>query len=270
MQHADGQLIMVFVSSSGVRIHYEVEGRGPALVLHTGGGGDHRMWELAGYTRALEGYRKILIDQRGRGRSDRPADQESHRMECFVDDVNAVMDDAGVDSAGFWGYSDGSLVGMAFADAHPGRLKALVGTGGVPYLNLSELPKPVDRQAEIERIAGDGGVMASLKRFMERENDRFPDPIYKNVAETDPRMNALDDVAWMEWNGPRAVCQKLRIPVLLIAGEKEDLKGQTEKIAAEIPNGRVIRLAGMGHLGAFYRNDVALSHALPFLKEHLR
>jgi pimeloyl-ACP methyl ester carboxylesterase len=260
---------MVFVSSSGVRIHYEVEGHGPALLLHTGAGGDLRMWELAGYTRALEGFRKILIDQRGRGMSDRPADLEAHKIERFVDDINAVMVDAGIDSAGFWGYSDGILVGMAFEDAYPGRLRVMLGTGGVPYLNLSELPKPADRQAEINRIVREGGVMASLKRFMERENDRFPDPIYKNVSETDPRMNALDDMAWMEWNGPRAVCQKLRIPVLLLAGEKEDSKGQTEKIAAELPNGRVIRLKGMGHLGAFYRSDVALSHALPFLENNL-
>ncbi len=36
---------MAYVESEGVRIYYEARGKGPALVFHTGAGGDSRMWE---------------------------------------------------------------------------------------------------------------------------------------------------------------------------------------------------------------------------------
>jgi pimeloyl-ACP methyl ester carboxylesterase len=71
----------MFVTNDGVKIHYESEGEGPAILMHTGAGGDSRIWRDAGYVRGLVGFRKILMDQRGRGLSDRPNTIESHSIE---------------------------------------------------------------------------------------------------------------------------------------------------------------------------------------------
>jgi pimeloyl-ACP methyl ester carboxylesterase len=42
-----------FVSPDGVRLHYEIEGSGPPLVLHMGAGCDATMWREAGYLEPL-------------------------------------------------------------------------------------------------------------------------------------------------------------------------------------------------------------------------
>ncbi len=212
----------MFVTSGGVRIHYESEGKGPAVIMHTGAGGDLRMWQDAGYVEGLPGYRKLLVDQRGRGRSDRPSTVESHRLELYVKDICSIMDDAGVESAAFLGYSDGAVVGIAFGAANPKRIQALVGIGSLPYANLSDLPKPADPEEEIQRVVSEGGVRSSYAGFMERDHDKFPDPIHRNVMETDPLMNALDDVAWLEWKGPLDAYPAFPAPVLMVAGELED------------------------------------------------
>jgi len=260
----------MFVTNSGVSIHYEVEGDGPPVMLHTGAGGDLRIWRDAGYVSGLTGFRKILIDQRGRGLSDRPSTVESHRMEWFVSDVRAVLDDVGVESTGFFGYSNGAIVGVAFGSAHPERLKALVGIGSLPFLNFTDLPKPADPEAEIKRMVAAGGVKVDVAGFMERDKDRFPEGIEKNVLEGDPLMYALDDITWNEWRGPLDVYSTLRAPVLIVAGEREDLKRQTEKSIARLSEGRLVRIPGIGHLSAFYRSDLILPHVLPFLNEKLR
>jgi pimeloyl-ACP methyl ester carboxylesterase len=252
-------------SKDGFKIYYEIEGSGPTIMFQTGAGGDIRMWKDAGYIAGLIGFRKILIDQRGRGKSDRPSTVESHRLENYVSDVLAVLDDAGVESTAFWGYSDGAIVGVDLATSNPERIRAFLGTGSLPYLNLSDLPKPANQEAEIRKIVEAGGVRASLSAFMEREKDRFPDAIHKNVLETDPMMNALDDIAWLDWRGPLDAYPKLSAPTLIIAGELEDSKRQTEKSIALIPKGKLIRLPKMGHLSAFYRSDVVLPYVLPFL-----
>lgn len=260
----------MFVTDGGVKIHYESEGTGLAVILHTGAGGDLRIWREAGYVAGLHGFRRILIDQRGRGMSDRPSSIESHRMEWFVSDICAVLDDAGVEAAAFWGYSNGAVVGVAFGSAHPTRLKALVGTGSLPYQNFTGLPKPADSKAEIERMVAAGGVRVDLTLHMERSKDRFPEAIQRNVLEGDPLMYALDDLAWNDWHGPLEAYPTLRAPVLMVAGELEDSKRQTERSIEKIPNGRLVRLPGIGHLSAFYRSDLVLPYVLPFLQETLR
>jgi len=54
------------MTNGGVRIRYEVEGTRPAVMMHTGSGGDSRIWRYAGYATGMPGYRKILVDQKSK------------------------------------------------------------------------------------------------------------------------------------------------------------------------------------------------------------
>jgi pimeloyl-ACP methyl ester carboxylesterase len=258
------------VRNGSVSIHYEVEGRGPPLVLHTGAGGDLRIWRYAGYTAALPDYRLILVDQRGRGSSDRPDSVEEHRMERYVSDVVAVLDDTGEESAGFWGYSNGFLVGVAFGAAHPGRLRALVGTGAVPAEDLADRSPITDPEAFVAAEVAGGGIRVQVGHFMHVEHDRFPEDIERNVLEADPRMGALRRVAWRSWRGPRSALARVAAPILVLQGAKEDTEGETERALATAARAQLVTLEGQGHLGAFYRKNVTLPYVLPFLRQHLR
>lgn len=261
---------MPFVENGPVRLHYEIAGQGPTVLLQTGAGGDLRMWREAGYLAGLSDFRLVLLDQRGRGRSSRPDDLTSHRMESFVSDIVCLLDEIGEDSVGFWGYSSGALVGIAFGADHPTRLRALVGTGSFPFMDLTEQAPLADAEGEIRRLVSLGGVAHELEGFMQRTGEQFPEKIDQNVRETEARMYALDEVAWRSWRGPRSAYPTFPAPVLAIGGEKEDAGRQTERSMAAVPSGEVVRLAGVGHLGAFYRSDLALPHAVPFLRRTLR
>lgn len=258
---------MPFVDNGGVRIHYEVEGFGPSIVLHTGAGGDLRIWRDAGYVAGLSGFRVILVDQRGRGKSDRPKEVEKHRLELFIEDVRAVLDATETSSAAFWGYSNGVLVGIGLGAAHPDRVWALVGIGGMRYRDLTEIPR-VNPEEEIAKDVAQGGVRAEVDARMKAENDRVPEPIDRNVREGDPLMHALDGVAWLDWRGPKSVFPQLRAPFLMLTGEREDPSHVTEETMSHVPNGRCVRVPGAGHLSAFHRSDLTLPIALPFLREH--
>ncbi len=257
------------IKSAGVEIHYEVRGEGPAILFHTGAGGDCRMWELAGYVDALPGFRKILMDQRGRGRSGRPRDVEAHRMEHCVSDVAAVLDDAGEESAAFWGYSNGIFVGLAFGAAHPGRLRALLGIGTLPDYDICDLPPIEDPQALIQECVAKGGVSQDVDAFMKQDGERFPDAIDRNVRESDPVMYALGRIARRSWKGPKSLYATFAPPALVLTGEKETDEGKTEESIRAMPLGRVVRIAGAGHLASFHRSDLTIGHALPFLRRHL-
>jgi pimeloyl-ACP methyl ester carboxylesterase len=225
------------------------------------------MWQLAGYVDAMPGFRKILMDQRGRGRSSRPTEVEDHRMDQCQSDVARVLDHAGQETAAFWGYSNGIFVGLAFGASHPNRLTALVGTGTLALYDLCELPPIEDPEALVEECIAKGGVAQDVDAFMKQDHEQFPAPIDKNVREGDPKMYALGRIARRSWHGPGSLYATFATPTLILTGEREDDAGDTERAVAAMPNARLARLSGLGHLASFYRSDVALRYVLPFLRE---
>ncbi len=67
---------MPYADHQGIRIHYQVEGEGPPLVLQHGFTQSIQDWYRAGYVDALKpAYQLILIDARGHGGSEKLYDR---------------------------------------------------------------------------------------------------------------------------------------------------------------------------------------------------
>ncbi len=114
-------------SNDGVKIHYEVEGDGPPLLLQHGFSGSLLGWRDAGYVDALRSsYRLMLVDGRGHGQSDKPHDVESYAPQRRVDDVLAVLNAEGVERSSYWGYSMGGRMGYGMLSLAADRLNAAV------------------------------------------------------------------------------------------------------------------------------------------------
>jgi pimeloyl-ACP methyl ester carboxylesterase len=256
---------MPYVNRAGTRLYYEAAGAGPAVLLHTGGGGDGRMWELAGYTRALAGYRILLMDHRGHGRSDCPAGLPAHRMSEYVADVLAVLDDADVDRAALVGYSAGATVAYAVASRHPGRVGAVAGIGAVGAPDEDG----GDVAAQVAAIRADG-MRAAMERIAAEEPQRPPDWLIDNLAGTDAEMFALLVQAWAIEPGSWADFPAIQAPVMVICGENEEPQAATHaRLAAQrLPHGSVAVLAGLSHLQAFWRTDLSCPPLTGFLSEH--
>jgi len=118
---------MPYVQNDQIRIHYHVEGRGPALVLQHGLLGSLEDWHSFGYVTGLEdSYRLILIDQRGHGHSDKPYDSASYSLEQNTADVIAVLDDLKIPRASYFGYSMGGWIGFGVAKYASERFDSII------------------------------------------------------------------------------------------------------------------------------------------------
>src|SRR6516164_6548277 len=125
---------MPYARNGSVRIHYEVEGEGPALVLQHGFSESVTDWYESGYVSALKtDYRLILIDARGHGASEKPHDPDAYVLNRRVGDVVAVLDALEIAQALFWGYSMGGWIGFGIAKYAKERVRALVIGGQHPY-----------------------------------------------------------------------------------------------------------------------------------------
>src|SRR5438094_3766466 len=108
--------------SAEPRLHVEVEGSGPVVVLAHGFGGSAR--NFLSQARALrDRYRIVRFDARGHARSEAPAEASAYTPEAFVADFGRVLDQVGARAAVVGGLSMGAGTALSFALAHPERVE---------------------------------------------------------------------------------------------------------------------------------------------------
>jgi len=75
---------------------------------------------------AEQGYRVVLLDLLGHGRSDKPTHASEYRIDSYADQVVALLDHLGVEKAVLGGLSLGANVSLFAATHYPERVRALV------------------------------------------------------------------------------------------------------------------------------------------------
>jgi class 3 adenylate cyclase/dienelactone hydrolase len=143
-----------YAQSGDVSIAYQVVGDGPIDLVFVAGAITNLevLWEDPDYRRFCERLgafsRLLLFDKRGMGLSDRV---RVGTLEERMDDVRAVMDAAGSESAALMGVSEGGPLSMLFAAAHPERTRALILCGAeVKEERTDDWPWGESTRAEFE------------------------------------------------------------------------------------------------------------------------
>ena len=187
----------------------------PVLFLHGGPGGGITTHCRRFFDPTF--YRAILFDQRGSGKSKPYASIEDNTTAHLVDDIEQLRRMLGIDSWIVFGGSWGSTLAMAYAIAHPDRVRALVLRGVF-----------LARQYEIEWLYGTNGAARlfpkAYKRFLSilsaKEQLRPLRSYYQRLTEG-PEHTQL--IAAREWDIWETSISQL-IPTALPEDTYEDLE----------------------------------------------
>ena len=156
----------------GARLHYEVRGaadfaarRGGPLVVVIGS--PMASAEFAPLADVLAGdHTVVTFDPRGYANS--PVDDSAAQsaVEQRADDVTAILDDLGAESADVFGSSGGAVTGLALVARHPGRVRTLVAhEPPLPELLPDAAEQRVNTEAIIDTFHRDG-FEAAWMHFM--------------------------------------------------------------------------------------------------------
>ncbi|MFC4015708.1 alpha/beta fold hydrolase [Nonomuraea purpurea] len=148
----------------GVRLRYEVRGTGPLLLVM---GSPMAAADFAPVAEELAGDHTVVThDPRGISGSVLDDPDQDSTPELRADDVAAILDALGAESADVFGSSGGAVTCLALAVRHPNRVRTVV-AHEPPCLEL--LPDAAEQRAAtddmIETFHRDG-LWAAFEKFM--------------------------------------------------------------------------------------------------------
>jgi len=129
------------IETNGVQLHTVEAGESgaPVVVLAHGFPELAYSWRHQIPALAAAGYHVLAPDQRGYGRSTRPADIAAYNVGDLSADLIGLLDDVGADKAVFVGHDWGAQVAWGSAQLHPDRVAAVVGLS-VPPVPRAQVP----------------------------------------------------------------------------------------------------------------------------------
>ncbi len=237
-----------YVEHAGARIWYAAYGSGTPVILLHGGMGNSGNWGYQVPALLKSGYRAVLIDSRGHGRSTR--DSQPYSYELMASDVSAVMDTLHLGKAGLVGWSDGACTALILADQVPARV------AGVFFFACNMDPSGT-KEFEFSPIIGRclsrhkkdyGHLSATPNQF-----DEFSEAIGL-MQRTQPNYSAND-------------LAKISVPVAIAHSEHDEFikREHAEYLAQNIPNAEFIYLPGVSHFAPLQRPEQFNSAMLTFL-----
>jgi 3-oxoadipate enol-lactonase len=249
----------------GAKLHYDVAGTGPPLVLLHGGLWDGRLWDDQ-MEAFVARFRTVRPDFRGFGRSD-PAEREFN----LTEDLVTVLDEEGIDRAAVVGLSLGGYVALDIALARPDRVTrlVLVGAGVTGFDDWSDR---IQRHREQTDAAVKGGDLAEAMELdlglwcPLRSGD---DERQRRIARENlnaPLAEELADVFEQEAIGRLG---EIRVPTLVLVGDRDvpEMLQLAEILTTGIPGARKVVLEDADHIPNVRKPKEFNELVLGFLEE---
>ncbi|MGE3643184.1 MAG: alpha/beta fold hydrolase [Beijerinckiaceae bacterium] len=236
---------MPWSNRNGLRIHYEVHGDGPPLVLVHANPFDRRLWTYQ-VSRFSPFFRVIAVDLRGYGLSDKP--DAPFTLRDMANDVLGVCADEGIDKAIFAGVSVGSGIALLIGTEEPEKAQAVVLVGG-------SSSGPRDVESIVKGFEGKelGAYLMELMRgyvapgFADTAIGQW---LLKLFVEDAHNLNARCIANIFRARGSydmTEACKTMRVPALVINGEYDQSLEAGKKTASLIPGGEHFVLKNTGH-----------------------
>lgn len=226
-----------YVEHDGARIWYAAYGSGAPVVMLHGGLGHSGNWGYQVPALIKSGYRAVLIDSRGHGRSTR--DSRPFSYELMASDVLAVMDALHLERAAIVGWSDGACIALILAMKAPTRVAGVFFFGcNMDPSGVKEITKPnpiLDRC--LGRHAKDYARLSAT-----------PDQFKAFVGAVDLMMKTQPNYSAHD-------LAEVDVPVAIVQSEHDEFikPEHAEYLARSIPGAEFILLPDVSHFAPLQR-----------------
>lgn len=229
-----------------VRPTAAAEDSSPLVLLHSLGT-DHSSWELC--LPALAGRRIIAPDSAGHGGSD-AGSRGSMSAAGWVDDLDRLLTDLSLPPVVLVGVSMGGMQAIAYAAAHPDRVRALVVADSFARLDRDVAQGKIEQQRQ---AVADGTMAEVADQYLA---STFAQPYPEGAELVRSALASLrpdDYLAAVETTFGIDIAHllpRVAAPALVLWGDRDAKAPRvlSERIAAGIPHARLRVVPDAGHL----------------------
>jgi pimeloyl-ACP methyl ester carboxylesterase len=241
-----------YIEHDDARIWYASYGSGLPVILLHGGLGHSGNWAYQVPALVESGYRTLVIDSRGHGRSTR--DAKPYSYELMAGDVLAAMDALHLEKPALVGWSDGACTSLVLASQHPERVAGV-------FFFACNMDSSGTKEFEFTPIIG---------RCITRHRQD-----YEQLSATPDQFDQFSDaVGLMQRTQPNYSVDDLMqicVPVAIVHSEHDEFikREHAEYLSQNIPGAGFVYLPGVSHFAPLQRPDQFNKAILNFLKKIL-
>jgi pimeloyl-ACP methyl ester carboxylesterase len=232
-----------------VKLHYSESGTGAPVVLLHGFPLSREIWQEQ-RKRLADRWRVITPDLRGHGKS--PAPDGAYSMEAMARDVFALLDSLRIAKAVIMGHSMGGYVTLAAAKIAPERFLGLGLVASQAAADTDDARQ--GRFKMVEKVVAEGNTAvaeAMIPRlFAPGADAKIVDAARQMILNTRRAgiIGTLQGMAARE--NTEAVLAKMNVPVLLLAGEHDQIipPAKSQALAAGMPTATLAIVERAGHM----------------------
>ncbi|MFW5709940.1 MAG: alpha/beta fold hydrolase [Bacteroidota bacterium] len=255
------------------KIHYQIKGSGPDIVLLHGFMESLEMWHpfLPSLTKD---FSVVMIDLPGHGRS--KCLEEVHSMPLMAEQIKKVLDKENIRKCTLVGHSMGGYVALAYAEKYAQKLMGLGLFHSTPFADTEE--KKNNRQREIELVkAGKKQTLINTnipKMYADDNLEKMKDKLEnsKKIALSTPDSGIIYALECMMSRPDRSkILGSFELPFFLVLGKKDNYIpfDTISKKMPRPPDTQTLFLENSGHMGFIEEEQLVIDH-LKYFGEHCK
>lgn len=239
---------MIFTTSDGIDLYYEISGKGaPCLFLHGGPGYWSKSFQVFAAPLLEDNLQMIYLDQRGCGRSAHSSDL-NYSLSRLIEDIEEWREHNGINEMYVMGHSFGGILAVNYANQYPKRTKGII-LSNVTLHMYESFEHQIHRgnellgndRQELQRDDMEGFIsntFSFISRLMEKDlyytlqfdnmdNKVLLDSIDKEGIHSDPQFQEQVLSQKQYFQDFTDLTENIVKPVLVIAGERDHSVGPT-------------------------------------------
>ena len=217
-----------FSSFDGTKIYYETRGAGKPVLLVHGFISTSTSWKRGRiyYDLLNAGYKVIILDMRGNGKSDKPHDSTAYDNDAEAKDIILLMHRLKIKQYSAVGYSRGSIITARLLVLDKRVVNAVMGGMGTDFTN----PNWPRRIMFYHAMMGDS--IPELKGAVDYVKQQHLDQL------------ALAYLQRSQPSTSKEILSEIKTPVLVICGDKDSDNGSAADLAKLLPDAEYATVPG--------------------------